>query len=172
MGDGNLGLWRGEGLAASARHPARRVRDAATALGLTRVKGRALVVTRRGAALRESPPALWDHLVRSLPLERTPGGREAGLLVLLLTAAGRVAPDPSFERAVNGIGARLRMNSPDPDFRPRDTLSDAKSTIDVLNWAGHGRIGGDLQRARFPRWAGLHRDPACRLARAAVTRLA
>jgi hypothetical protein len=169
----SLDLWKGEGLAAaSPRHPARRVRSVATALGLVRAHGPALVVTRRGATLRDSPAALWDHVVRSLPLERTPGGRDAGLLVLLLTAAGRAAPDRSFERTVNSIGERLRLNSPTPDFSPRDTLGDAARTVDVLSWAGHGRIRRlGLDHPRFPRWAGLHWDPACRLARAAVLHL-
>jgi hypothetical protein len=172
MGDGMLGLWKGEGLGASASHPARRVRSAAAALGLVRVRERALIVTRRGAKLRDSPVALWDHVVESLPVERTPGGREAGLLVLLLTAAGRAAPDRSFERVVNGIGERLRLNSPDPDFSYRDTLREAAATVDILNWAGHGRIARlELEQPRWPHWAGLHWGPASQLARSVVARL-
>jgi hypothetical protein len=172
LGDGNIGLWKGQGLAAPPSHPARRVRSAAAALGLVRVRGRVLIATRRGAMLRHSPAALWDHVVSSLPLERTPGGREAGLLVLLLAAAGRATPDRDFSRTVNSVGKRLRLNSPDPDHGPWEPLREAARTVDVLNWAGQGRIARlELDPPRFPPWAGLHWGPACHLARAAVARL-
>jgi len=167
-----VGTWRGEPLAATRDHPVRLVRSAATAMGLVRTRGRALTVTRRGAMLRESPAALWDHMVGCLPLERTAGGREAALLVLLLTAAGRATPHGGFAETVNGIGGRLRLNSPDPDHRPRNTLREAARTIDVLTWAGCARIGGvDTERTGRPPLAGLRRGPARTLARAAVARL-
>ncbi|MFD3445249.1 hypothetical protein ACFDTO_11690 [Microbacteriaceae bacterium 4G12] len=167
-----IGTWKGETAAASPQHPVRRVRSAATAMGLVRTEGPALVVTRRGAQLRDSPAALWDHVAGCLPLERTPGGREAALLVLLLTAAGRATLDRSFGDTIDSVGARLRLNSPEPDHRPRNTLTEAARTVDVLNWAGHARIGGlDTDPPSFPPWAGLHWGPACQLARAAVARL-
>ncbi len=167
-----IGTWKGEGSAATSRHPVRRVRSAATAMGLVRTQGRALVATRRGAQLRDAPAALWDHVAGCLPLERTPGGREAALLVLLLTAAGKATLDGSFGDTVESVGARLRLNSPEPDHRPRNALADAARTVDVLTWAGHARIGGlDTTLPGFPPWSGLHWGPAGELARAAVARL-
>ena len=167
-----IGTWKGEQSAATPQHPVRRVRSVTTAMGLVRTQGRALVATRRGAALRDAPAALWDHVAGCLPLERTPGGREAALLVLLLTAAGKATLDSSFGHTVDSIGARLRLNSPEPDHRPRNTLAEAARTVDVLNWAGHARIGGlDTTPPSFPPWAGLHWRPAGELARAAVARL-
>lgn len=77
--------------------PVADLRDSAATLGLVRkLKGR-LLLTRNGKRLASDPPALWWHVVESLPFGRD-YERHAGVVALLATAAGE-APGEAVRRS-------------------------------------------------------------------------
>lgn len=102
------GDWIGMGNREDQTLPVLYLRTSATALGLLRKARGKLTVTAAGAKLIHDPAALFRHIVARVPLGK-PHEKDAGLLALLITAAG---DDPYQARAVSahildGLGWRV-----------------------------------------------------------------
>ncbi|MEX2550466.1 MAG: plasmid pRiA4b ORF-3 family protein [Nitriliruptoraceae bacterium] len=81
--------WIGEGNRESDTIPVLQLRESAQELGLLRKYRGRLLVTKRGRALVADPLALWHHLAERMPLgSRDEAVRQAGVVLLLATAAG------------------------------------------------------------------------------------
>ncbi len=89
----DLGLhepWMGKGNREENMLPVRRLREAATALGLVRkLKGR-LVLSPAGRGLVGDVDGMWRHVASTLPLGKKPWDRDAGTVMLLAVAAGEL----------------------------------------------------------------------------------
>ncbi len=71
--------------------PVRRLRTSAQRLGLLRVNRGRLLVTNAGAALRDDPTRMWQHLAeRLVGNPKDPFTRTAAALLLLAAASGSV----------------------------------------------------------------------------------
>lgn len=87
-----LGLeseWYGRGAREEQTPGVLQLRETATALGLVRKANGRLSTTRLGTKLQDDPAGLFAHIRSRLPLGRGEDERDAGLLGLLLTAAGK-----------------------------------------------------------------------------------
>jgi hypothetical protein len=119
--------------------PLQALREASTALGLTRHSKGRLVLTKVGAALREDPAGLWDHIARRLPLERQAGVRDIGVFGLLVTAAGVV---PGSRRFGEELALLVGMAGwvPESPYRGDDRylFHKARLTRHILEWADTG----------------------------------
>lgn len=81
--------WMGRGNREEHARPVRELRASATRLGLIRLAKGRLSTTRAGQRLQSDPVGLWWHVASRLPDARSEADRHGGVLVLLLTAAGR-----------------------------------------------------------------------------------
>jgi hypothetical protein len=90
--------WIGKNNREDVTLPVLELRQAARRFGLLRTYRGRLLPTKLGAALQDDPIALWWHLAARLPLADHDAGYDAGVIQLLLAAAGGSA----------GAGARLR----------------------------------------------------------------
>jgi len=107
-------VWMGTGQSEASTPVIIVLRESATALGLLRKSRGMLMVTKAGQKLVDDPRGLLRHIGSRLPLGR-PEERDAGLLALLMAAAG-------IERSQWGmVGAGL------------------------LDWVGWGVADGDMQ---------------------------
>ena len=89
-----LGLgdeWIGAGNRESQTLPVLDLRETAQYVGLVRKYLGKLQITSRGQALRSDPVALWRRLAESLPAARDDCERQAGVLLLVMVAAGVTA---------------------------------------------------------------------------------
>ena len=89
-----LGLgkeWFGKGNRESQTLPVLDLREAAQRAGLLRKYSGRLQLSPRGRAARSDPVALWWRLAESLPDVKDDRERQAGLLLLLMLAAGETA---------------------------------------------------------------------------------
>ena len=83
--------WIGKRNREDLTEPVRRLRASAQRLGLVRVSGGKLLVTRAGAALRDDPISLWRHVTERLAgRPKDTFARTATQLLLVATAAGEV----------------------------------------------------------------------------------
>ncbi len=117
------------------------LRDAATALGLTRkVKGR-LVLTAAGMKLRQNPAGLWAHIAARVPLERGDANRVIATLTILLTAAG---VEPGTTRFLEELGMLVGMagwvHHNGTVLDDWQLSSRAELTQSVLDWADTGTL--------------------------------
>ncbi|WP_194793227.1 plasmid pRiA4b ORF-3 family protein [Raineyella fluvialis] len=80
-------LWMRKGNREDSTFPVLALRESATSLGLLRKSRGTLLVTKVGQQLVDDPRELLRHIASRLPLGR-PAERDAGLLALLITAAG------------------------------------------------------------------------------------
>lgn len=80
--------WIGEGNREHHTWPVLELREGAQSLGLLRKRSGRLMATVRGRALAEDPVASWQHIAERLPLGRDDCERDAGLVALLVAAAG------------------------------------------------------------------------------------
>ena len=159
-------IWRGEANRESQTYPVLFLRETATQLGLVRKFRGDLLLTKRGAQLRDAPVELWYYLAARLPLERSDYGRDSALLLLMLVAADEAG---SWDRLRDSLDLLTSMVGWSFGGRGRygnnSAISDASDTRRVLGWAGTGSLlpplGSDLH--------GLETDAARQLARAALT---
>jgi hypothetical protein len=89
-----LGLgkeWIGKGNRESQTLPVLDLRETAQRAGLLRKYSGRLQLSPRGRAARADPAALWWRLAESLPAAKDECERQAGLLLLLMLAAGEGA---------------------------------------------------------------------------------
>ena len=89
-----LGLgeeWIGKGNRESQTLPVLDLREAAQRAGLLRRYAGRLQLTPRGRAARADPAALWWRLAESMPAAGDDCERQAGLLLLVMLAAGELA---------------------------------------------------------------------------------
>ena len=89
-----LGLgeeWIGKGNRESQTLPVLDLRETAQRAGLLRKYSGRLQLSPRGRAARADPAALWWRLAESLPDAKDDCERQAGLLLLLMLAAGEAA---------------------------------------------------------------------------------
>jgi len=142
------------------------LREIVTRLGLVRKYRGELLPTKQGMQLRDAPVKLWHHLAARLPVERGDYGRDCGLLLVLLVAAGEVG---SWDRTRESLDLLTAMVGWSVGGRGRygndSALTDAADTRSVLSWAATGSL---LPR-RAAASRGLNTDAARRLARAALT---
>ncbi len=83
--------WIGRRNREDLTEPVRRLRASAQRLGLLRVNRGRLLVTKAGAAMRDDPTRLWQHLAERLVGQpKDPFTRAAAALLLLAAAAGSV----------------------------------------------------------------------------------
>ncbi|TFD50136.1 plasmid pRiA4b ORF-3 family protein [Cryobacterium sp. Hh11] len=160
-------IWRGEANRESQTYPLLFLRETAAQLGLVRKFRGDLLLTKRGAQLRDAPVELWQYLAARLPLERSDDGRDSALLLLMLVAAGEAG---SWDRLRESLDLLTSMVGWTFGGRGRygndSALSDASDTRRVLGWAGTG----SLLPPRGSVSHGLETDAARQLARAALTR--
>jgi len=80
--------WMGSGNREQHLPPVRNLRETASTLGLVRKHKGRLVLTPAGRRAAGDPAALWQHVIRALPVGRHPHERHAGAVMLLAVAAG------------------------------------------------------------------------------------
>lgn len=117
------------------------LREVVITLGLARKYKGALVPTKLGRTLRDSPAKLWAALVNKLPLETSEHGRDIGLLLLILVASG-AATSPQrvsteLDRLSSMIGWELHSGG---RYGNSAAFSDVLNTGLLLTWAGTGRL--------------------------------
>jgi len=158
--------WQGERNREAQTYPLLFLRETVTRLGLVRKYRGELLLTKQGMQLRDAPVKLWHHLAARLPVERSDYGRDCGLLLVLLVAAGEVA---SWDRTRESLDLLTSMVGWSVGGRGRygndSALGDAADTRSVLSWAATGSL---LPR-RAAASRGLNTDAARRIARAALT---
>lgn len=137
------------------------LRESAQRLGLVRKNRGQLLVTKAGRRLVEDPEAFWWQLSANLPDARPEPHRHAGLVYLLMVAAGRTRDDALLAEAMTVLGWTERGSY--------DALSpDAAFAAARETWALFDRLGLLPHR---PRWDAPELPPspaAMRLARAAL----
>lgn len=121
--------WIGKGNREDQTIPVLYLRTSATTLGLLRKSRGKLTVTAAGAKLVDDPDALLRHIASRIPLGK-PHEKDAGLIGLLLTAAGDDLYDSRSRaaRIMDGIGWMV-----DGDGLDRATYQWAQATMEVLN---------------------------------------
>ncbi|MFT3834590.1 MAG: plasmid pRiA4b ORF-3 family protein [Micropruina sp.] len=101
--------WIGKGNREDQTIPVLHLRSSATTLGLLRKARGKLTITAAGAKLVDDPDALLRHIASRIPLGK-PHEKDAGLVALLITAAG----DDLYRsrslaaRIMDGIGWRVQ----------------------------------------------------------------
>ena len=140
------------------------LREVVITLGLARKYKGALVPTKLGRTLRDSPAKLWAAIVNKLPLETSEHGRDLGLVLLVLVASGaatspeRVHTD--LDRLSSMIGWDLQSGG---RYGNSAAFGDVMNTGLLLTWAGIGTL---LPRGGWR--GGLERPGALLLAAAAL----
>ncbi len=134
-------VWFGESNREAQTQPLLALREATTELGLVRKYRGTLLLTKRGAQLRESPQLLWRYLAEWLPVERNEHGRDVGLLLLLLVAAGEAGDwrtlGDSLDLLCAVVGWRFEGSG---RYGNGGAVYEARGTRHVLEWAGSGTL--------------------------------
>lgn len=131
--------WIGAGNRESQTLPVLDLRETAQHVGLVRKYSGKLQITARGRALRSDPVALWWRLAESMPAAKDDCGRQAGLLLLVMVAAGvTMDRDEAIAALLTAIGWQTRYGEPLDSFAVRDA---ARSTRAVLRRIG--ALSGD-----------------------------
>lgn len=127
--------------------PLLHLRTALQDLGLLRkVKGR-LHLTKAGRTVMADPPALWAYLARRLPGTDRHGRADAGLLYLLVTAAGG-ARAGFLGEAMGALGWVSADGGALEDYQVRSAAGPARDIVERIDRAeSPGRRPG-LQEAR------------------------
>jgi Plasmid pRiA4b ORF-3-like protein len=155
----------GQGARESHIPPLRTLRQSASRMRLVRVSKGQLHLTKRGLHLRNAPVELFNHIAGELPLERSEFGSDAGLLLLLLVAAGEADGDRAVLQSLDLLTAMLGWElSGRGRYGNEDALFAASDTRSVLEWASTGTLSGPTKSSRGV----LGGDHAKQLARAAL----
>ncbi|MFC5931301.1 plasmid pRiA4b ORF-3 family protein [Cryobacterium melibiosiphilum] len=117
------------------------LREAVVALGLARKLRGVLVPTKLGRSARESPEKMWQAIAARLPLERTPVGREIAFLVLMVVGAGEATGFVKMRADLDKFSSILGWEIGGGGRYGNDSAyAEAMKTVDVLSWAGTGRL--------------------------------
>ena len=134
-------VWFGEANREAQTRPLLALREAATELGLVRKYRGTLLLTKRGAQLCESPQLLWLYLAERLPVERNEHGRDVGLLLLLLVAAGEAGDWSTLGDSLDLLSAIVGWRFEGSGrYGNGGAIYAARSTRHVLEWAGSGML--------------------------------
>jgi hypothetical protein len=98
--------WIGAGNREDLTRPVAELRDSARQLGLVRVQRGVLLRTPAGRRFTDDSAGLWQHIASRLPLGRRDSGRQAGMLWLLATAAGRRDSETVVAQGLTALGWR------------------------------------------------------------------
>ena len=158
-------VWTERARRESDSAPLMCLRESVIALGLARKYKGALVPTKLGRTLTDSPAKLGATLANKLPVEASEYGRDIGLLLLILVASG-AATSPEkvrtdLDRLSSMIGWELDSGG---RYGNSSAFDEVVNTGLLLTWAGIGRL--------LPRdgWrGGLNQPGAVLLARAALS---
>jgi hypothetical protein len=121
--------WIGKANREDLTPPVAALRSAAQDLGLLRKQRQRLRLTRVGQRVRKDPTAMWELLVNALPAGRRPYQRQAGLVALLVAAAGR----PSFPFTVGAdVLRQLGWSLSDGPITEYAAYDAARPTLDRL----------------------------------------
>jgi len=143
-----LGLgssWIGKGNREIQTMPVLSLRESAQAMGLLRKYRGRLVLTRRGAVVRDDPVALWWHLAERMPpASKDACDTQAGLILLVtLAARSTKQPDATVAELLTAIGWVTNDDSP---MTPSLAGRAAWDTWNVLRRLGGGVDEPDLRR--------------------------
>ena len=140
------------------------LREASTALGLTRKYRGKLLLTREGARLCDKPVELWQHIAGRLPLERGEHERRIATLLLLLVAAGDANPRTHLVESLDMMTAMIGLRiADDHQYRRARAIDVVSATDDVVKWVTAGSLTGYHFAAMPP-----HPSEARLMARAAL----
>ncbi len=129
-----LGLadeWIGKGNRENQTVPVLVLRETAQRLGLLRKHSGTLLLTLRGRAVRADPVALWWHLAERMPPgSKDPCEEQAGLLLLVLLAAGATDDlNTTIARLLAASGWMLEDGRPLIDRAAAQAAWDTKAVL-------------------------------------------
>jgi hypothetical protein len=132
-----LGLgdeWIGKGNREIQTLPVLHLRESAQAMGLVRKYRGTLVLTPRGRAVRNDPPALWSHLAEQMPPATKDACETQAGLILLATLAARSADDPdeTIAELLTAIGWRSIDGTPMTPFLASEAAWDTRAVLHRL----------------------------------------
>lgn len=138
--------WIGKANREDLTPPVARLRSSARALGLVTVRKGKLLPTGAARTVRDDPLALWQHIVRRLPLGTSEFELHAGWMALAVAASGCPAEEWSdaIRTLLLDIGWRATGST------AADCFYAGSPTLDALEF-----VSGQL---RLPRLTGI--DPA------------
>jgi hypothetical protein len=150
--------WIGKRNREDLTQPVRALRSSAQRLGLLRVAHGRLLLTKAGAALREDPVRLLDHVAqRAVGRPRDGFGRTATALLLVAVVAGKVV-DRDLARIVAAAGWVSRSSGRVSDWAVRAAaghLAEVLDTTDALSARDAPTDGGRaLARVALAAWRG------------------
>lgn len=156
-------VWGGDPDHEVSLHPLLEVRRTAAALGLVRTHRKHLRPTALGLELRSTPIALWHHIARELPVERSRRKHDVALLLLALVASETEDEPPNFGKSLNSLASIVGWTPGQRPYVDDSAILAAARTQNVLSWAGTGVYFGS--RAKV---GGLLTAGSRQLARAAL----
>jgi hypothetical protein len=144
-GSGISRWWIGKANREDLTPPVAGVRDAARSLGLVTVRKGRLTPTAAGNRGRQDPQALWQHIVKRLPLGTSDADRQAGWMALAVAGSG--VPAQEWRSAISDLLFALGWRS----GSDRHSAPPAHSpTLDVLSeLAGAARTGWNVTGTDF-----------------------
>ncbi|GAA0999794.1 plasmid pRiA4b ORF-3 family protein [Subtercola frigoramans] len=168
--------WLGEANREIATTPLLALRSVVSALGLTRVRKGQFALTAAGAKVANDPRALWHHIAKRLPVEKTGWSRDVGMLLLLLvgghegsevdesSTSGTLLDAAAGPAAVATLFSELDWLTMAAGWHFEHTNSYSRSraysgvrdTADVLTWAATGELfsrRGTGTETLFSEWA-------------------
>lgn len=124
--------WIGKRNREDLTEPVRRLRASAQRLGLLRVARGRLLVTKAGAALRNDPVGLWEHVAERLAgRPKAAFARTATALVLVAAAGGRV-DDEQLAAVLTSAGWSGRGRTGVHRYAVRCAAGHVDEVLDVL----------------------------------------
>jgi hypothetical protein len=144
-GSGITRWWIGKANREDLTPPVAGVRDAARSLGLVTVRKGRLTPTAAGNRCRQDPQALWQHIVKRLPLGTNDADRQAGWMALAVAGSG--VPAQEWRSQISDLLFALGWRS----GSDRHSTPPAHSpTLDVLSeLAGAARTGWNVTGTDF-----------------------
>ncbi len=134
---GITGWWIGKANREDLTPPVADVRDTARALGLVTARKGRLTPTAAGDRSRHDPQALWQHIVRRLPVGTKETDRHAGWMALAVAGSG--VPAQEWRGEISNLLFALGWRSGRDRYSPAPAHS---PTLDVLHQlAGATRTG-------------------------------
>jgi hypothetical protein len=103
--------WPGKNFREDLTRPILDLRESAQRLGLLRKYRGRMLPTKLGRALADNPTALWWHLADRLPDAKDEADVQAGILFLLLVAAGRSYSESLLTQAMSILGCVMADHS-------------------------------------------------------------